>query len=409
MVLSLPCSGQYLLVPMDDSQSDHLRAYGLTYWCLEAPRGCKCEWLLNYRGGSFLLPDAAAVKDRATELGVAVEPLSEGGREKVHATIAQENMEKVVLEKAPRVAVYIPPDAEPWDDAVALALDYAEIRYDKLWDAEVLQGKLKEYDWLHTHHEDFTGQFGKFWATFGHEAWYRRQVATAQDEVKQFGFGSVQQLKGAVAAEIAKWVAGGGFLFAMCNACDTLDIALAAAGTDIVPPEIDGTPVDPNAQHKLDYGVTFCFKDFVLVTDANQVEESDIDITPPDADFVGTGATFELFEFSAKQDPIVTMLTQCHTSHIRDFLGLTTSFRRSRLKDNVIIMGERPDTDMVKYIHVDYGDGTATYYAGHDPEDYAHVVGEEPTDLSLHKHSPGYRLILNNVLFPAARTKERKT
>jgi len=394
---------------MDDAQTDHLRAYGLTYWCLAAPRGYRCEWLLNYRGGAFLTPDTPEVRARAVALGVAVTPIGNAEREKIYATIAEENMEKIVLEKAPRVAVYMPPDSLPWDDAVTLALDYAQIKYDKFWDTEVLQGKLKDYDWLHTHHEDFTGQFGKFWSNFGREPWYRKQVATAQEEAKRFGFPSVQALKGAVAAEIAKWVAAGGFLFAMCDACDTLDIALAAAGTDIIPPEIDGTPVDPDAQRKLDYGVTFCFKDFKLITDPNRVEVSDIDVKPPDADFVGTGATFELFEFSAKQDPIVTMLTQDHTNRVPDFLGLTTSFRRNRLKDSVTIMGERPGTDMVKYIHVDYGQGTATFYGGHDPEDYAHVVGEEPTDLSLHKHSPGYRLILNNVLFPAARMKERKT
>jgi len=394
---------------MDDAQSDHLRAYGLTYWCLGSPEGGTSEWLLNYRGGSFLLPDTAAVRARAGQLGVTVEPVSDAGRDAIQATIAEENMERIVLEKAPKIAVYIPPTAEPWDDAVTLALEYAEVPYDKLYDEGILHGKLAEYDWMHTHHEDFSGQFGKFWASFRQEPWYQQQVKVAQDDARRFGYKSVQELKGAVAAQIAQWVAGGGFLFAMCSACDSLDVGLAAVGVDIVPPEIDGTPIAPNAQSKLDYDVAFCFKDFRLVTDAYQNEIADIDITPPEADFVGTGATFELFEFSAKQDPVVTMLTQCHTTKIPDFLGLTTAFDRARLKDNVVVMGDRPGTNMVKYIHADYGDGTATYLGGHDPEDYAHVIGEEPTDLSLHKHSPGYRLILNNILFPAARPRERKT
>lgn len=408
-LVGAPCFGQYLLVPMDDAQSDHLRAYGLTYWCLGNPEGGASEWLLNYRGGSFLLPDSQGVRDRAGVLGVTVEPIGDVELHAIRTIIAEENMDRIVLEKAPKIAVYIPPTAEPWDDAVTLALEYAQVPYDKVYDEEILEGKLASYDWLHTHHEDFTGQFGKFWASFRHEPWYQQQVKVAEDDARRLGFGSVQALKGTVATEIARWVAGGGFLFAMCSACDSLDVALAAVGVDIIPPEIDGTPIDPTAQQKLDYEVTFCFRDFTLVTDAAKNEIADIDITPPEADFIGTGATFELFEFSAKQDPVVTMLTQCHTRQIPDFLGLASSFDRARLKDSVIIMGERPGTNMTKYIHVDYGDGTATYLGGHDPEDYAHVIGEEPTDLSLHKHSPGYRLILNNILFPAAKPKERKT
>jgi hypothetical protein len=400
---------QHLLVPMDDAQTDHLKAYGLTYWCLEEPRVYRCEWLLNYRCGSFLLPDSPDVRDRAAEVDVAVESLTDAGRDGIYATIAEENMERIVLEKAPRVAVYIPPAAEPWDDAVTLALEYAEISYGKIYDPEIVGGKLADYDWLHTHHEDFTGQFGKFWANFQHEPWYQQQVVAAKQDARRLGFGTVRELKAAVAASIAEWVAGGGFLFAMCSACDSLDVGLAAAGVDIIPSEIDGTPIEPDAQQRLDYDVTFCFKNFRLVFDPYEAEISNIDVTPPEADFVGQGQTFELFEFSAKQDPIVSMLTQCHESHVPEFLGLTTSFRRSTLKDSAIIMGDRPETEMVKYIHVDYADGTATFLGGHDPEDYAHVVGEEPTDLSLHKHSPGYRLILNNILFPAARPRERKT
>jgi hypothetical protein len=404
-----PARCQWLLVAMDDVQADHLKAYGLTYWCLEEPRVYRCEWLLNYRHGAFLLPDLPDVRDRAAAVAVTVEPLTDAGREAAYALIANENMERIVLEKAPRVAVYIPPTAEPWDDAVTLALEYAEISYDKIYDAEIIRGKLADYDWLHTHHEDFTGQFGKFWANFQHEAWYQQQVVAAKQEARKLGFTTVRELKAAVAGAIAQWVAEGGFLLAMCSACDSLDVGLAATGIDIIPAEIDGTPADPDAEQRLDYDVTFCFKGFRLVTDAYETEISDIDVTPPEADFVGQGEAFELFEFSAKQDPIVTMLTQCHASRVPEFLGLTTSFRRSTLKDSVVIMGDRPGTEMVKYIHVDYVDGTATFLGGHDPEDYAHVVGEEPTDLSLHKHSPGYRLILNNILFPAARPRERKT
>jgi hypothetical protein len=272
-------SPQYLLVPMDQAQSDHLRAYGLAYGYLEDPAQGSGEWLLNYRGGSFLLPDAPAVRARAAALGVVIEPLSAAGRDHVNATIADENMERIVLEKSPRMAVYIPPTAEPWDDAVTLALEYAEIPYDELYDEQILEGRLADYDWLHTHHEDFSGQFGKFWANFRLEPWYQQQVRVAQEDARRFGFRSVQELKGAVAAAIAQWVGGGGFLFAMCSACDSLDVGLAAAGVDIIPAEIDGTPVDPSAQAKLDYDVTFCFRDFRLVAAAEQTEIADIDDT----------------------------------------------------------------------------------------------------------------------------------
>ncbi len=401
--------GQHLLVPMDQAQTDHLRAYGLTYWCLEAPRVYTAEWLLNYRCGSFLLPDRPDVRLRAKALGVRVQPVSQAEVQQIYATIVQENMERIVLEKAPRVAVYVPPDKEPWDDAVTLALTYADIKYDKVWDLDVLAGKLKLYDWLHLHHEDFTGQYGRFWAAFGHQPWYQRQVATAQKTARQAGFPSVQALKCAVARGIRRFVEQGGFLFAMCAACDTLDIALAAAGVDIVPPEIDGTPLDPDADAKLDFTQTFAFKNFHLEKNPRTVEFSDIDVSPKRGQIISQGDTFDLFEFSAKQDPIVSMLTQCHTGRIQDFLGLTTAFNRATLKDSVIVMGYAKDKDWVKYIHGDCGDGTFTFLGGHDPEDYAHVVGEAPTDLSFHKHSPGYRLILNNILFPAARVRERKT
>ncbi len=410
LVLAAPPTGaQRLLVPMDEAQSNHLRAYGLAYWCLEEPRGYACEWLLNYRAGAFLLADVPEVRARAGEMGVAIQPVSDAEVGRIYATISEGNMERIALERAPKVAVYVPPDAEPWDDAVTLALTYAEIKYEEVWDPDILAGKLNDYDWLHLHHEDFTGQFSKFFVGFRHERWYRRMVETEQAAAKAGGFGTVQAHKCAVAKAIRDYVERGGFLFAMCAACDTLDIALAAEGVDIVPAEIDGTGVDPGAQARLDYGKAFAFRGFQLESRAYVTEFSDIDVSPERETMVSEGQVFKLFEFSAKQDPVVTMLSQCHTGVIHDFLGLTTGFRMSRIKDSVIIMGSSPDGETAKYIHGDHGDGTFTFYGGHDPEDYAHVVGEAATDLSLHKHSPGYRLILNNILFPAAKRIERKT
>jgi len=407
--LPLSCSAQVLLVPMDDAQSDHLRAYGLTYWCLQEPRLYECEWLLNYRCGAFVLPDRPDVRARAKELDVSLSGVNASQLAKIHAQVQQANMERIVLTKAPKVGVYVPPDAEPWDDAVRLALEYAQIKYDKLWDAEVMQGKLKDYEWLHLHHEDFTGQFGKFFSAYQHEPWYRRTVLTTRRAAKDLGFSSVGALKGAVALGIAQWVHGGGFLFAMCTATDTLDIALAAEGLDIVPREIDGTPMVPNPDASLNFGPTLAFRNFKLVTNAFDSEFSSIDVQPPSRGMVSEGDKYTLFEFSAKQDPIATMLTQCHVGALPDFMGQTSAFRRSCLKSTAIVLGDFPGQDRVKYIHGDYGKGTFTFFAGHDPEDYAHLVGEPATELSLHRHSPGYRLILNNVLFPAAKTKEQKT
>lgn len=406
---ALPAHGQHLLAPMDKAQTDHLRAYGLTYWCLQSPRAYECEWLLNYRGGSFLLPDLPDIRARAVAMHVSVESVSAAALGRLAKTIADNNMDRVQLTRAPKIAVYVPPDNLPWDDAVRMALDYAQIEYKTVWDREVLAGKLDGYDWLHLHHEDFTGQFGKFYTSFANQPWYRRQVLSSTQVAQQCGFSSVGAEKQAVAARIAQWTHHGGLLFAMCSAPDSLDVALAAQGMDIVPPQIDGTPMDPNANAKLNFGATMAFRNFKLVTDPAVVEISNIDVQPPAAPTVSQGQTFELFEFSAKQDPIATMLTQDHVGRVPDFMGLTSSFRRSLLKDNVIVLGDFPGTDHVKYIHGDYGDGTFTFLGGHDPEDYAHFVGEPATDLSYHPNSPGYRLILNNVLFPAAKTKERKT
>ncbi len=409
LTLALSASAQTLLVPMDDAQADHLRAYGLTHWCLQEPREYECEWLINYRAGAFVLPDSPDVRARASELGVTVQPIGEMEAAAIYALIEEENMQRIHLTKAARIAVYVPPYNEPWDDAVTLALAYAEVEYDKLWDRDVLTGGLAEYDWLHLHHEDFTGNFGRFFASFGNEPWYRRQVVESRAVADELGFPSVQAAKKSVAATIAAWVAEGGFLFAMCSAADTMDIALASQGLDVVPAPIDGTPMDPAVQTSLDFAATMAFDDFHLVIDPYAQELADIDVSPGPSSFVSQGQVFELFEFSAKQDPIPTMLTQCHTGQVADFLGQTSAFRRSCLKDNVVILGDSPGQDKVKYIHGDYVDGTFTFLGGHDPEDYAHIIGEPPTDLSLHRHSPGYRLILNNILFPAAKTEERKT
>ncbi len=409
LIVLAPACAQHLLVPMDQVQTDHLRAYGLTHWCLQEPRTYQCEWLINYRAGAFLLPDSPDVRARAVELGVTVQPTSAGEAQAIYAVIEEHNMQRVHLTRAAKIAVYVPPYNEPWDDAVTLALTWAEVEYDKLWDREVLAGGLQEYDWLHLHHEDFTGNFGKFFASFGNEPWYRRQVVESRAIADELGFGSTQALKKTVAATIAAWVADGGFLFAMCSAADTMDLALGSSGVDIVPAPVDGTPMDPNAQARLDFAATMAFRDFTLVTDPYAHEIADIDVSPGPSSFVSQGEVFDLFEFSAKQDPIPTMLTQCHVGQVSDFLGQTSAFRRGSLKDSLVVLGDYPGEDRVKYIHGDYVDGTFTFMAGHDPEDFAHIIGEPPTDLSLHRHSPGYRLILNNILFPAAKTEERKT
>lgn len=396
-----------VLIPMDAGQADHLRAYGLVYWALE--RGVHGEWLLNYRGGSFLLPDLAALPDEALVRGVTIEVVDDADVAKIQAEIADNNMETIKLETAPRVAVYVPPSAPPWDDAVQLALEYAQIPYTKLWDAEVMDGKLADYDWLHLHHEDFTGQYGKFYAAFASADWYQRQVAENQAVARRYGFAKVSDLKKAVAQTIKAYVAQGGFLFAMCSGTDTFDIALAAEKTDIVAKEYDGDGVDPRASSKLDFTQTMAFQNFELETNPLVYEYSNIDTTPKATMRGQFGDTFTLFDFSAKQDPVPTMLVQNHAATIKGFLGQTTGFEKSLLKPGVTVLAETPGQDDVKYIHGHFGKGTFTFYGGHDPEDYQHAVGDPPTDLSLHKNSPGYRLILNNVLFPAAEKKEKKT
>jgi hypothetical protein len=396
-----------VLVFMDLNQTDHLKAYGLAYWCLE--QGFNVEWLLNYRGGSFLV-DAAEIRGRkATIMGVAFEVVGPGATADIYRTIEDENMEVVLLEKAPAIAVYAPPDAEPWDDAVRLVLEYAEVPHTILYDEEVLAGDLDEYDWLHLHHEDFTGQYGKFYASYRNADWYQQTVRTAEATAAKLGYAKVSDLKKAVARKIKDYVARGGFLFAMCSGTDSYDIALAAEGVDIVADVFDGDPVDPNCQAKLDYSKCLCFTGFTLITNPLVYEYSDIDTTPRAARRGEANDYFTLFEFSAKHDPIPTMLTQNHVSVIKGFMGQTTGFEGRLLKRDVVRMAETEGQDDVKYINGTYGKGTFTFYGGHDPEDYQHMVGDPPTDLALHKNSPGYRLILNNILFPAARKKEQKT
>jgi hypothetical protein len=395
-----------LLVPMDEKQTDHLRAYGLTFWTLV--KGQTAEWLLNYRGGSFLLDDDPATVREANVRGVWLEPIGGAAEAQIRAEIADNNMESVKLEKAPRIAVYIPPNTPPWDDAVTLALQYAGIEYATVWDEQVLRGELQNYDWLHLHHEDFTAQHGKFYAAYHTFPWYQEEQTVQESMAKKLGFAKVTQLKAAVAVSIKDFVARGGFMFGMCSATDTYDIALAAQGVDIADVVYDGDPPDPRAQQKLDFSRTLAFKDFRLEMDPFVYRFSDIDVTA-EASLRGPGASFALFDFSAKNDPVPSMLVQDHVSAVPEFLGQSTGFRRSKMKSGVLALGEVEGTDEVKYLHGQFGRGTFTFLGGHDPEDYQHMVGDPPTDLSKFKHSPGYRLILNNVLFPAAEKKKQRT
>ncbi|HNX76865.1 MAG TPA: asparagine synthetase B [Candidatus Rifleibacterium sp.] len=396
---------QRILIPMDDAQADHLRSYGVTYWVLDKT-GTDVEWLLNYRGGAFLTEDLPEIRERARSVGVTVELVTTAQVNQIYALIEEENMEKVLLEKAPKVAVYSPDYAEPWDDAVTLVLNYAQIPFEGFYDQQVLNGEISKYDWVHLHHEDFTGQFGKFYGSFRFVDWYRKQVTRAQLEAQKAGFKKVSEMKLAVARGIKKFVLDGGFLFAMCSAADTLDIALAANGTDIIAREIDGDDADPLAQSKLDFEQCLAFRDFKIMIDPMIYEFSDIDVSN---NYSGDAGTMRLFEFAAKVDPIPTMLTQNHRNVIEGFFGQTTSFRKSLLKPSITVMGDNNDGVSVKYLRGDLGKGFFSFYGGHDPADISHIVGEGPTRLELHKNNPGYRLILNNILFPAAKKKERKT
>jgi len=403
------CSGQYLLIPMDHTQRNHLKAYGIAYKAIQS--GGKVEWLLNYRGGSFVCPDIPTLQKVARLANTSFEKISGADLNNIYAQIEQENMERIILEKAPEIAVYAPSYYQPWDDAVMMALEYADIPYTRIYDDEVLAGKLAKYDWLHLHHEDFTGQYGKFYANYKNADWYVKQKTFLENQAKKHGYQTVAALKQSIAMEISEYVKKGGLLFAMCSATDALDIALAALGVDIVDTPFDGDPPEAGCQQKLDYHRSFAFQDYKLYTNPNLYEYSDIDIPPGFAPVIRDAESdyFTLFEFSAKYDPVPSMLVQNHVTAVKGFMGQTTMFNREKIKQGVVILGEIENTNKVKYLHGNFGKGTFTYFGGHDPEDYTHAVGDPPTNLELHPNSPGYRLILNNILFPAAKKKKLKT
>lgn len=403
------CSATTVLIPMDEGQKNHLKAYGIAYWILT--QGAEVDWLLNYRAGSFAFQADARFQKELLIRGVSYEMISDGAYQGVLAEIAspEVNMEVVKLEKAPKIAVYSPKTKLPWDDAVTMVLTYAEIPYTTIFDDEVLTGELHKYDWLHLHHEDFTGQYGKFWSSYRNQPWYLKQEQEYEASARKHGFNKVSQLKLAVVKKIRDFTAGGGFLFAMCSATDTYDIALAAEGIDICESMFDGDPIESNAQKKLDFTKCFAFENFNLSFNPYEYEYSNIDNNVHERGLTEQTDYFSLFEFSAKWDQIPTMLTQSHERVIKGFMGQTTGFKKSLIKSEVLIMGENKSIKEARYIHGTYGNGTWTFYGGHDPEDYQHFVGEEPTDLNLHPNSPGFRLILNNILFPAAKKKKQKT
>ncbi|MBI4409756.1 MAG: asparagine synthetase B [Gemmatimonadetes bacterium] len=407
VLLPSSAGAQYLLVPMDATQTNHLKAYGLTYWSLD--RRHTAEWLLNYRGGSFLLADRPEIRREAALRGITTEPVGVGQVAQIRATIHEANMESVILEKAPKIAVYTPPNTSPWDDAVTLALVYADIPYDKVWDREVLQGRLKDYEWLHLHHEDFTGQYSKFYINYQGAPWLQEEVQRNEGMAAEFGLPNVPALKKVVVEEIRRYVAEGGFLFAMCTATETVELALAALGIDIAAPFSDGSPADPDATGKMRWERTFAFQGGQVQVNPQVNAFSDIDGHQVNTPWRQPLGAFTLFDFSAKFDPVPSMLVQNHENVLPDFYGLTTSFRRDRLKPGTIVLAEEEGAPWVKYVHGNYAQGTWTFLGGHDPEDPQHQIGDAPTDLDLHPHSPGYRLILNNVLFPAAKKKTLKT
>ncbi len=411
----LPLKAAYIFLPMDEGQENHLKAYGITYWVLD--NGIEAWWLLNFRGGSFAFKHNAVFEKECKTRGVSYEIIADAQLNKILADIdnPEVNQEAMKLEKAPKIAVYTPDynarkgqRTQPWDDAVTLVLTYAEIPYETVYDTEVLKDELTKYDWLHLHHEDFTGQYGRFYRSYHNQAWYKENVRRMEELAATHGFAKVSQLKLAVVKKIKEYVVGGGFMFAMCSATDTYDIALAAEGLDISHQVYDGDPADPNAESKLDYSRTFAFENFKLSKNPFEYEFSTIDHhqgrnVNPKQDY------FTLFDFSAKWDPVPTMLTQCHTRTVKGFMGQTTAFKKPYVKSNVLVLGENKPANEIRYVHGTVGRGFFSFYGGHDPEDYRHYVEEPDTDLNLHPNSPGYRLILNNVLFPAAKKKKRKT
>nr|WP_019670298.1 hypothetical protein [Eudoraea adriatica] len=410
LVASFQAKASAILIPMDaESQENHLKAYGITYWVLTKQQ--KVQWLLNYRGGSFLLPDGESIRKECQIRGVSFEILSDGQTQSILDGISSpsKNQEAVVLEKAPKIAVYSPKNNQPWDDAVTMALTYAEIPYITIYDEEVLDNKLVLYDWLHLHHEDFTGQYGKFYGAYRAAPWYIEGKQEAEALAAKLGYNKVSEEKRAVALKIRNYVIGGGFMFAMCSATDSFDISLAADGVDICEPMFDGDPSDANYQSRLDFNKTFAFTNFTLERNPLRYEFSSIDMTSKRSNVARETDYFSLMDFSAKWDPVPTMLCQNHTSLIKGFMGQTTAFERNEVKPTVLILGENKINGEARYIHGIKGKGFFTFYGGHDPEDYQHRVGDPKTELELHPNSPGYRLILNNVLFPAARKKKQKT
>ncbi|HTO37635.1 MAG TPA: hypothetical protein VL021_04365 [Brumimicrobium sp.] len=409
IVFAFQMNAAQLLVPMDKSQANHLKAYGIAYFALE--NGITIDWLLNYRGGSFLMPQLKTLENEMIIRGITFEVLADGQVNDIKRKISSPeiNQEIVQLEVAPKIAVYTPAGKQPWDDAVTLVMNYAEIPYDEVYDSTVITGVLKDYDWLHLHHEDFTGQYGKFYAAYRNAPWYRDQVEKLEASAANLGFSKVSDMKLAVAQAIKSYVALGGFLFTMCSGTDSFDIALAAHKTDIVEYMFDGDGMDPNYRSKMDFANGLAFENYSIKENPLEYEYSTIDGTDRHRKLTQKDDYFTLFDFSAKWDVIPTMLTQNHTQVIKNFYGQTTDFVKEYIKSTVTIMGESKALETVKYIHGEHGNGTWTYYGGHDPEDYQHRVGDAPTDLNLHPNSPGYRLILNNVLFPAAKKKKRKT
>ncbi|AHW60161.1 hypothetical protein FH5T_12525 [Draconibacterium orientale] len=408
LFMALQAGAVSLLIPMDDVQKDHLKSYGIAYWVLE--QDIEVKWLLNYRGGSFLMEHYPEIENECVIRGVSFELISDAQATGILNEIAQPdaNQDAVAMNKAPKIAVYSPPNKQPWDDAVTLVLTYAEINYDIIYDEEILNGNLKDYDWLHLHHEDFTGQFGKFWRSYQHMPWYQEEVNINKQLAQKLGFLKVSEMKSFVTREIQQYVQNGGFLFAMCAATDTYDISLAAVGVDICENMFDGDPMEANVDEKLDFHNTFAFENFTLEKSPYVYEFSNIDATDH-RHVARENDYFTLFDFSAKWDPIPTMLCQNHRNLIKGFMGQTTAYRKEVLKSNVLVLGENKPANEARYIHGEKGKGFWTFYGGHDPEDYRHLIGDPPTDLSLHPNSPGYRLILNNVLFPAAKKKKRKT
>ncbi|GGG54004.1 asparagine synthetase B [Hymenobacter glacieicola] len=399
----------HIFIPMDNTQKEHLKAYGVAYWLLG--KQVEVDWLLNYRGGAFACDVVAGAENELAVRGVTYQVISEAQYTSILSEIADPNanMDVMKLEKVPKIAVYTPKGKQPWDDAVTLVLTYAEIPYTQIYDDEVLRGDLPKYDWLHLHHEDFTGQYGKFYRNYSSRPWYQQQQRESEATAKRNGFNKVSQMKAAVVVKMQEFIAGGGFQFAMCSATDSYDIALAGLGVDLVEGMYDGDPADPAAQQKLNFNRTLAFQNFHLVRDPLEYEYSDIDMDPRERRVYEDNDYFQLFTFSAKYDPVPTMLTQNHERTVHGFMGQTTAFRKSLIKPDVVVMGDNKASNEVRYMHGTLGKGTWTFYGGHDPEDYQHFVEEEPTDLALHPNSPGYRLILNNILFPAAKKKKQKT